>query len=170
MGGLLAGRLPAARRRCEFVRLSAGGKQIRTLGPKCHDNASLCGERPHQSQRADLAGASPFRCHQPLASIARCSHRARFAVIQAGQMNDPRPETAGIWRMSVHSDLGLLAQCRRGLLRQADQATVETRRVPIPGRSPGRHQSLHGRDQSQSQTLRLDRRSRQNHRCRQTRV
>ena len=31
MAGLLAGRLPAARRRCEFVRLSAGGEWIRNF-------------------------------------------------------------------------------------------------------------------------------------------
>ena len=41
--------------------------------------------------------ASPFRCYQPRASIALCSHSARFAVARAGQRNDPGPETAGIW-------------------------------------------------------------------------
>ena len=38
----------------------------------------------------------------------------------------------------LHPDLGLLAQRRRGLLRQADQAPPQTRRVLLDRRSPGR--------------------------------
>ena len=50
-------------------------------------------------------------------------------------------------RLPLHADLVLLAQRRRGLLRQAVQATIETRRLPIRRRSPGRHQPLRRRDQ-----------------------
>ena len=64
----------------------------------------------------------------------------------------------------LHADLGLLAQCRRGLLRQAHETAAETRCVPFHRRSPGRHQPLPRRAQPKSKTLRLDRRPRQNHR------
>ena len=40
----------------------------------------------------------------------------------------------------------LLAQRGRGLLRQADQAAAQTRRVPLNRRASGRHQSLPARD------------------------
>ena len=43
MAGLLAGRLPAARRRCEFVRLSAGASRIRTICPASRKPIATCG-------------------------------------------------------------------------------------------------------------------------------
>ena len=46
----------------------------------------------------------------------------------------------------------------------------ETRRLPLHCRPPGRHQPLARRDQRQPKALHLDRRSRQNHRRRQTRA
>ena len=69
--------------------------------------------------------------------------------------------------LPLHAHLGLLAECRRGLLRQADQPPPQTRRVPFPGRPPGRHQPLPRRAQPEPQTVRLDRRSRRRHRRRQ---
>ena len=59
---------------------------------------------------------------------------------------------------------------RRGLLREALEAAPETRRLPLHCRPPGRHQPLPRRDQRQPKALHLDRRSRQNHRRRQTRA
>ena len=46
----------------------------------------------------------------------------------------------------------------------------ETRRLPLHCRPPGRHQPLARRDQRQPKALHLDRRSKQNHRRRQTRA
>ena len=52
-----------------------------------------------------------------------------------------RPPSA--LRLPLHPDLLLLAQCRRGLLRQAHHAPPQTRRLPLRRRTPGRHQPLH---------------------------
>ena len=64
----------------------------------------------------------------------------------------------------------LLAQCGRGLLRQAVEAPPETRPLPLRRRPPGRHQPLPRRDQRRTEALHMDRRPRQNHRRRQTRA
>ena len=72
--------------------------------------------------------------------------------------------------LPLRADLLLLAQCRRGLLHEALEAAPETRRLPLHCRPPGRHQPLPRRDQRQPKALHLDRRSRQNHRRRQTRA
>ena len=48
--------------------------------------------------------------------------------------------------LPLHADLGLLAQRRRGLLRQAHQAAAQARRVPLHRRTSGRHQPLRRRD------------------------
>jgi transposase len=45
-------------------------------------------------------------------------------------------------RVPLHPDLGLLAQRRRGLFCQADQAPPQTWRVPLDCRTPGRYQPL----------------------------
>ena len=39
--------------------------------------------------------------------------------------------------LPLHADLGLVAERGRGLLRQADQASPQTRRVPLPRRAAG---------------------------------
>ena len=70
----------------------------------------------------------------------------------------------------LHANLMLLAQCGRGLLRQAVQAPLEMRRLPLRRRPPGRHQPLPRRDQRRTEALHMDRRPRQNHRRRQTRA
>ena len=62
-------------------------------------------------------------------------------------------------RLPLHADLLLMAQCRRGLLRQAHHAPSPTRRLLFDHRAPGRHQPLPRPSQRQPQTLRLDRRS-----------
>src|SRR6266403_743346 len=69
--------------------------------------------------------------------------------------------------LPLHADLGQLAQRRRGLLRQVDQAAAQARRLPIDRRPPSRHQPLPRRDQQRTQALHLDSRSRRNHRRRQ---
>jgi len=85
----------------------------------------------------------------------------------------PRPRLARparALRLPLHANLMLLAQCGRGLLRQAVQAPLETRRLPLRRRPPGRHQPLPRRDQRRTEALHMDRRPRQNHRRRQTRA
>src|SRR3954465_6851628 len=67
--------------------------------------------------------------------------------------------------LPLHADLMLVAQRRRGLLRQTRQAAVEARCIPIRCRTSGRYQPLRRRHQRQSKTLFLDRRPRQNYRC-----
>jgi len=51
--------------------------------------------------------------------------------------------TASALDVPLHADFGVLAQCRRRLLRQAHKTPLETRRVPLRRRSAGRHQPLH---------------------------
>ena len=72
--------------------------------------------------------------------------------------------------LPLHADLLLVAQRRRRLLRQARQATLQARRLPIGRRSPGRHQPLPRRDKPEPKALHMDRRPRQNHRRRQARA
>ena len=93
------------------------------------------------------------------------------------QLRQPQaPKGAGLARSAspvrvpLHADIGLLAQCGRGLLRQARPATAQARRVLLARRSPGHDQALPRRDQRQPQALRLDRRPRSDHRRRQARV
>ena len=69
----------------------------------------------------------------------------------------------------LHPDLGILAQRRRRLLRQAHAPAPQARRVPIRRRPATRHQPLRRRYQRRSQALRLDRRPKARPRRRQTR-
>src|SRR6266496_910541 len=57
--------------------------------------------------------------------------------------------------LPLHANLGIMAQRRRRLLRQAHKSAPQTRRVSI--RRRGRHQPLRRRDQCRPQTLRVDR-------------
>ena len=52
----------------------------------------------------------------------------------------------------LRADLLLLAQCRRGLLREALEAAPETRRLPLHCRPPGRHQPLPRRGPTTTQS------------------
>ena len=74
------------------------------------------------------------------------------------------------WTFHFTPTLRLLAQRRGGLLRQADQAKAQTRRVQVDRRPPGRHQPLPRPGQRCAQAFRLDRRPRQDHRRRQARA
>src|SRR6266542_4335497 len=71
------------------------------------------------------------------------------------------PESAQMARaasaldLPLHANLGIMAQRRRRLLRQAHKSAPQTRRVSI--RRRGRHQPLRRRDQCRPQTLRVDR-------------
>ena len=69
----------------------------------------------------------------------------------------------------LHTHLGVLAQSRRRLLRQAHQATPQAWRVPVCCRPAGRHQLLRHRDKLRSKTFRLDRQSQTHPRRCQTR-
>src|SRR6516165_9503540 len=59
--------------------------------------------------------------------------------------------------LPLHAYFRLLAQCRRGLLRQTHQQAPPARRVPIGRRARNRHRALHRRGQCRTQTLPLDR-------------
>ena len=69
-----------------------------------------------------------------------------------------------------HTDIGFLAQRRRGLLRDPHKAQAQARRLSIRRRPASRDQPLPRRAQSAIKALHLDRRSRQNHRRRQARA
>lgn len=70
----------------------------------------------------------------------------------------------------LHADLILLAQRRRRLVRNAGQATPETRHLPLCSRPAGGHQPLHRRAQPGTQDLRLASEPQSDHRCPKTRV
>ena len=70
--------------------------------------------------------------------------------------------------LPLHSEVRLLAQRGRWLVRHSDQAPAEARRLPIRRRPPSGHQPLPRRSQRRRQTIPMDRRSRQNHRRCQT--
>src|ERR1700693_203416 len=69
-----------------------------------------------------------------------------------------------------YADVRILAQRRRGLLRNPDKAETEARRLSVRRRPASRDQPLPRRAQSAIAALHVDRRSRQNHRRRQARV
>src|SRR5580698_3703174 len=69
-----------------------------------------------------------------------------------------------------HPDIGLLAQRRRGLLRNPHKAKAQARRLSLRRRPTSRDQPLPRRAQSATAALHLDRRSRQNHRRSQARA
>ena len=66
-----------------------------------------------------------------------------------------------------YTDIGVLAQCSRGLLRHPHKAQAQARRLSIRRRPASRDQPLPRRAQSAIAALHMDRRSRQNHRRRQ---
>src|ERR1700691_4778462 len=69
-----------------------------------------------------------------------------------------------------HADIGLLAQRRRGLLRNPHKAKAQARRLSLRRRPTSRNQPLPRSAQSAIEGLHLDRRSRQNHRRSQARA
>src|SRR4029077_20519151 len=70
----------------------------------------------------------------------------------------------------LHAHIGILAQRRRGLLRQTHKEAIETRHLPVGRRLAGSYQSLRHRTQRRTETLHMDCRSRQNYPSRQTRA
>src|SRR5512132_3213290 len=76
---------------------------------------------------------------------ARHPRQLRHAQTPEGQDVAGAPPAL---RLPLHADLLLLAQRRRGLLRQAHQAPSPTRRLPLDHRAPGCDQPLHRRGQS----------------------
>src|SRR5512144_476570 len=71
---------------------------------------------------------------------ARHARQLRHAQTPEGQGVAGAPPAL---RLPLHADLLLLAQRRRGLLRQAHQAPPPTRRLPLDRRAPGGNQPLH---------------------------
>jgi hypothetical protein len=78
--------------------------------------------------------------------------RRRAQAPKRGQMAGAAPPV----HLPFHAHLGLVDQRRRGLLRQADQARREARRVSFPRVVAGRHQPLPCRGKRKSETLPLD--------------
>jgi transposase len=74
------------------------------------------------------------------------------------------------FHLPLHANLVLLAQRRRGVLRQAQPASAEARCLSFRRRSTGRYQPLRLRDQRRPKALHMDRQPRQNHRRRQKRA
>ena len=83
--------------------------------------------QPHQARGADGQG--------------RPRHPRQLRRAQEGQ--GPRlarpPSTLDL---PLHANLVLVAQCRRGLLRQTNAAQAQIRRLPIRRRPSGRHQPI----------------------------
>src|SRR5690242_4688041 len=77
---------------------------------------------------------------------------------------------ASTFCLPLHPDVGLVAQRRRGLLRQPRQETAQTRRVPLAAGTQRCHPPLPRRHQRKSKALYLDQGPKQDHRCRQTRA
>src|ERR1700758_3662588 len=73
-------------------------------------------------------------------------------------------------RLPLHPDIVVVAQCRRGLLRQPRQETAQARRVPIPAGAQRCHPPLPRRNQRTPKALYLDQGSEQNYRRRQARA
>src|ERR1700729_2877717 len=69
-----------------------------------------------------------------------------------------------------HPHVRIVAQRRRRLFRQADQAATEAQRLPLRRRTSSCHQAVPGRNQRGPSPLPLDQGSRQNHRSRQKRA
>ena len=105
------------------------------------------------------SSASSIRSRPPCRSARSCASSSTTTPPTSTR----RSRVAGAppaLRLPLHADLLLLAQCRRGSLRQAHPAPSPTRRLSLDRRAPGRHQPLRRRSQRQSETLRLDRRAR----------
>ena len=112
-----------------------------------------------RAQRARRLGHRPLHAAPPASGVHplpqhrrgrgagrqdRPRHRRQLRHSQASQgARLARPPSA--LRSSTSRRPPLLAQRRRGLLRQADQASAQTRRLPLDRRPPGRHQPLHRR-------------------------
>ena len=58
--------------------------------------------------------------------------------------------------LPLHAHIGVLAQRRRGLLRQAHEAAIEAPRLSIGGRLASSNQSLRHRTQRRTETLHMD--------------
>jgi transposase len=94
-------------------------------------------------------GIHPIPQHSRSAGAGRKAgpcHRRQLCHPQTSQ-GSPVAAPASPLDLPLYPDLGLLAQRRRGLLRQAHQAPLEARRLRVGGRFAGRHQSLCPRTQ-----------------------
>ena len=84
----------------------------------------------------------------PQRARARDPGRARSSTRSSTTTPRTRPRRCGLagapsaLDLPLHADLELLAQRRRGLLRQAHPAAAEARRLLLRRRPPGRHQPL----------------------------
>src|SRR4051794_38829083 len=150
-------------------------RAAREAGPVRDRDPRLRAERDHDPvrgpERARRDGGRPVHAAPPPPGVPALPERGRGgrAGRQAhprhpGQLRHPQalegPGLAGAappLDLPLHPDLGLVARRRRGLLRQADQATAQARRVRLARRVAGRDQSLPRRDQCRPQAVRLDR-------------
>ncbi len=109
--------------------------------------------RPRSQQ--NVIGSASYR------RKARLTEQAQSARAQPIQAHAPSKMTGRAWAPMAQR---ILDQGRGRLLRHADQAAAETRRLQRRDRPPSRHQTLPRRAQSEPAPLRLDRRPRQDHR------
>jgi transposase len=72
--------------------------------------------------------------------------------------------------LPLHANLVLVAERRRGLLRQAEPAPPQARHLPLPGQPARGHQALHRTSQPGAHPIRLESRSQSHHCRRQTRA
>ena len=112
-------------------------------------------------ERARRDGARPLHAAPPPPGVHPLPERRRgggpgrqAGPRRPGQLRHPQaPQGAGLagaapaLDLPLHPDLGLVAQRGRGLLRQADQAAAQARRVRLAGRAAGGDQPLPRRDQ-----------------------
>jgi len=96
--------------------------------------------------------------------------RRQAENLPIGLSEFPRPPLTSTLHLPLHANLGVVAQRRRGVLRQADQAAPEARCLPFACRLTGRHQTLPSRGQRPPQTLPMGQGPGQNHRRCQARA
>lgn len=119
-----------------------------------HNDALRCPQRAERhGHRAEHAAPPPSGVHPlPQPHRARGAGRQAIHVIldnfAAHKKTRSAPgSTATRAGPSISPSILLLAQRRRGLLRQTHPAQAQARRLPFRCRSSGRHQPLHPRIQ-----------------------
>ena len=123
-------------------------------------------------QATSPSGVHPIPQHDRAPGPRRQEHPRDPRQLRCSQASKgaPMARPARALHLPLHADLMLLAQCCRRLLRQTHQAAAKARHLPLARRSPGRHQPLRRRAERRPQALHMDRRSRPDHRRRQTRA
>lgn len=81
-----------------------------------------------------------WRMRKEIVVEVTAADRVRLEAVVADRKASPL-------RLPLHTDVSVVAERRRGLLRQVDKTASEAGSVPILGRPAGRHQPLRRRDQ-----------------------